>query len=298
MSIEKIAPLSHSPVDALTARPGAPIPVTPHPTSVAAGSLPAFEAGTPANFFDSISLPLPAYAQQNDEPTPAHPLGATYARESALANVAQLVSGRLPPTAIALEVAAMLRNAANDHEISIMHLIADTEAIKPNLMPSRNAAESRFSLFAPLLAYGDEGETTPLDIFLTRINARQWEAAVFRRPIDLAEPGFPYSEPPIDLYRLVIDPSTGQILASVAQQLAKRDFLSPSTQPPVDLGRALRAAMIVIAATGATFIIAKVISKLVALCFFVTALALVINVPIERVGLGKTSVTPSRRRRP
>lgn len=298
MSVEKIAPLSHSPVDAVVARPDPPHPLAPPPRPVGAvAAQPPADPGTPANFFDSIALPLPAQKTRDDAGAVRLVPGAPYAREATLAHLEQLIEGRLPPMSISLEVAALLRNAANGSEMSIARLIAETATTAPDALPSRNIADAQFSFHAPILARDDDGEMRPLVLYLTRAGARQWEAAVFRRDDDAAGPGFPHSAPPIDVYRLVIDPSTGQILASVAQQILPRDVAPPTPARTFALDRALRIAMFLVAAVAVAIILAKTLSKIAALSFLVVALALAINVPAAPATRDKGALKPSRLRR-
>lgn len=298
MSVEKIAPLSHSPVDAVVARPDPPHPLTPPPRPVGAvAAQPPADPGTPANFFDSIALPLPAQETRNNAGAPRLAPGAPYAREATLAHLEQLIEGRLPPMSISLEVAALLRNAANGSEMSIARLIAETATTAPDALPSGNKPDAQFSFHTSILARDDDGETRPLVLFLTRAGARQWEVAVFRQEDGAAEPVFPFSAPPIDLYRLVVDPSTGQILASVAQQILPREFAAQTPERTFALDRALRIAMFLVAAVAVAIILAKTLSKIAALSFLVVALALAVNVPAAPATRDKGAFKPSRLRR-
>lgn len=298
MSVEKITPVPHSPVDAPGPRPTAPPVFVALAATAANAPSSSFESGGAVNFFDSISLPLPGQTRQETSPSAPLPLGASYAREAMLANLERLVDGRLPQSAIVFETAALLGNVARNFDAPIDQLIAQAPITNADALPSRNTSGAMFTWRSQFLTIDDDGALQRLDFYLTRLSARQWEAAAFLRSIDCADSGFPYSQPPIDLYRLVIDPTTGLILACAAQSVITHN----PTLRPIEQTRALLnisyKAMYVVILVAITFIFARTLSSLIAVCFFVTALAVVINMRAEPFGGGATNATRSRRRRP
>lgn len=296
MSVDKIAPLSQTSIDALAARansPAAPTPsVSPFPARPAPA--PAPEAGTHGNFFESLTLPLPSAAPRSGTQiaTPA----ASYAREAAGMEIPALVDGRLPQQVLTRAIATLLRDAANARETTVPRIIDETDVTKGPRLPSRNGLDAEYALRASLFARDEGDEPAPIDLYLTRVGARQWEAAVYRRDESSADPGFPYTTATINVERLVIDPSNGHILACVAQQIVPHKLAQRLETRTLELILATRSVMLAVAVIATAIILAKTLSRLVAIGFVVTAVALAIRIPGETKRRAK-GLTRSRQRR-
>jgi hypothetical protein len=211
MSVEKIAALTQATTDAATMRalngPGvghgrAPAPFPP-PTA------PATPEGAP-NPFDSLALPFPT-STAADLPTSL--IAASYRTEATRGALELLVEGRLPETLIRREVETLLRRLVATRERD------EAEETTPERLPSHNAADSHFDVKSRLAATDEDGRLKLFDLYLTRIGPRQWEAAIFERDPSRASQTFPRPTPPVDVYRLLFDPTAAAVLACVAQKV-------------------------------------------------------------------------------
>jgi hypothetical protein len=233
MSIDKVASLPTSSVDLAGARAGgvpraAAIALATQEiaNTTAFGSVSAPRAAPargPTVSYDGLSLPLPAAALLGGAASRGSALDlrpsilAAYGlREGAEMPLIRLVGQRLPPQAVIREAVAALREGAAEKGASLTRYLQSIERVATDDLPSRNGEDATYALRGSLAAEAENGEPRVYDLYLTRVDARHWEAAVFNRQ-DAAPPGgFPYAAPPISVDRLTIDPTSGQVLASVA----------------------------------------------------------------------------------
>lgn len=227
MSVEKVGALNQSATDATTMRPvngfgtghgRTPAPFPP-PTA------PNVE-GAP-HLYDSLVLPLPDGAAAD---VPTSRISASYRTEAARELIEPLIDGRLPEPLIRREVETLLRRLADARRID------ETDETAPERLPSRNAADAHFDVKGRLAPTEEDGKIRLFDLYLTRIGPRQWEAAVFERDPSRASQTFPRPTPPVETHRLLFDPTTGLVLACVAQKLPSP--FTPDVAPGRGAGRA------------------------------------------------------------
>jgi hypothetical protein len=280
MSVEKISPLARTSVEASAPRIGGASVAAPAAASVPPSAAPpALES--PSHLFDSLALPLAALAAEASQSADSTFVRASYARETSRPNIAALVAGGLPEEVIRREVQALLQIAADRRDVTVARLISKTPAAAEDRLPSRNAPRAEFSLETRVLARDEAGEPRQFDLFLTRAGPRQWEVAVFRHDATRERPDFPYPAPPIDVYRMVIDPGAGMILACVAQNIAPRQFDVRSTSQVQALEGALRMGAFVVAGVAIALLLAKYVSTALAFGALVATIAHLLLGPKE-----------------
>jgi hypothetical protein len=218
MSVEKISPLARTTVEATASHVGgasvhAPSAARPVSAPLRASPQPGESA---SHLFDTLALPLAALAAEESPYADASFVRASYARASSGPGVAELIAGRLPEDAIRRAVLTLFHDAADARDLSIERLFAKMAAAPEARLPSRNSPLSEYSLKARVPARDADGNLQLFDLYATRAGPRQWEVAVFRhddarRDAPREAPDFPRDSPPIDLYRLVVDPGRGLI---------------------------------------------------------------------------------------
>ncbi|MGJ0508787.1 MAG: hypothetical protein ACR652_17000 [Methylocystis sp.] len=212
MSVEKIGALTQATTDATAMRAvngfgpghGQASPPFPPPADAPAGAPP---------LYGNLVLPLP---KTGADGVPSSRISASYRTQAAQRMVESLSAGRLPEPLIRREVETLLRRLAGTREMTIARLIEETGETAPERLPSRNSAEARFDFRSRLAATDDDGRLRLFDLYLTRIGPRQWEAAIFERDPSRAGLTFPRATPPLEAHRLLIDPTTGAVVACVA----------------------------------------------------------------------------------
>lgn len=244
MSIDSVPPLDPATTDKIAMRPvsgrGGSHVRAPPPFPATAGAT----EGAP-HPYDSLALPLPESAA--DAPTMR--AGAPYYMEAVRGPIETLVAGRLPEALIRREVVTLMRRVAAAREMDVAQLIESAEATAPERLPSVNADDAHFTFKGRLSATDEDGKLKLFDLYLTRIGARQWEAATFERDPSRASQIFPRPMPPVDVHRLLVDPATGLVLACVAQAApAAREPSKRGGSAGGAMGKVLYAALAVAAA--------------------------------------------------
>jgi hypothetical protein len=240
MSVDKVSPLSPSPVDSVGTRSGGRSRAAPssektapdstralssslmmieEPDAVAQGEL--FGSG----YYNLSSSALAAISIGNDQPSPLGSSGGALASSAYAASRAPKsdrsvsVAWRLPQeTAARLTLATIKENATAQGKPIVLALQALTVADTASL-PSQNETNAQPALQTSFVVNDKPGSQTTIDFYLTRTGLSDWEVVAFDRRDASASGGFPYSSPPLLADRLVIDPATGQIMASIAGQL-------------------------------------------------------------------------------
>lgn len=239
MSVDKVSPLSSSPVDSVGTRSGGHSRTTPslekmapdltralssspmmseEPDSVASGE---FGSG----YYNLSSSALAAISIGNDQPIPLGSSGGALASNAYAAsrapqrNGSALVAARLPQETVARLTLAAIKENATAQDKPIIHalqalIVADTASL-----PSQNEANAQPGLQTSFVVNDKFGSQTTLDFYLTRTGLNDWEVVAYDRRDASTSGGFPYSSPPLLVDRIVIDPATGQIVASIAGQL-------------------------------------------------------------------------------
>jgi len=236
MSVEKIAALNQATTDGATMRAlnGSGVGHARAPAPFPPLTPPATAEGAP-NLFDSLALPFPTSTAAD---VPSSLIAASYRTEAARGSVEALVEGRLPETLIRREVESLLRRFVETRERD------EPEETKPERLPSHNAAHAHFDFRSRLAATDDAGRLKLFDLYLTRIGPRQWEAAIFERDPSRASQTFPRPTPPVDVHRLLFDPTAAAVLACVAQRVPT-PFAPAPTRPRVD-GRRIAYTLLVV----------------------------------------------------
>lgn len=205
MSVEKVVALNQGATDATMMRAvnglgRAPVPFPPPE---------AMTAESAAHLYDSLALPLPTTA-----PTvPSARINASYRTETARELVEALVGGRLPESLLRREVETLLRRFVETRDMD------EWVETKPERLPSHNTPHAHFDVRSRLAATDEDGRLKLFDLYLTRIGPRQWEAAVFERDPSRASQSFPRPTPPVEVHRLLFDPTAAAVLACVAQNV-------------------------------------------------------------------------------
>jgi hypothetical protein len=283
MSVDKIAPLPPVTTDAQALRVNnrvpaetlAPFPVPPAPA-------PGPEAPEGAlHLFDSLVLPLPDPRTDDSRPLQTTLAKATYAQEASRAAIATLVGGRLPEDAVLREVETLLRNAAEMRAVSVRQVIEAAPKAPLDQLPSQNPPHAAFAFKGRVPAYDAAGEVRLFDLYLARIGADRWEAAVFLRDPNADAPSFPYPAPPIESYRLLIDPGAGLVLASVMEQLVPRPAVRSSAAPILSPA-ALRTLAITVGLAGVASLLGALFSWRVAAFFAAGAFGFLARDAIEQ----------------
>lgn len=233
MSVERITPLGQAATDAPFMRA---VPGAGHPRSSSAFPQPPAPPTPPEaapHLYDSLALPLHDGAAADERLFPTALVRHFYKIEAARAQIEPLVDGALPEAVLRRDVETLLREAAAARGVDVARLIAQAAETPPERLPSRNLKGARYSFRGRLAAAGEDERLRRFDLYLTRIGARQWEAAVFERDPSRAGQIFPRAAPLLEAHRLVIDQATGVVLACVAQHiptpgLATRAALFPS----------------------------------------------------------------------
>jgi len=211
MSVEKIVALNQATTDATTMR-AVNTPASGHGRAPAPFPPPLAEpvAEGAAHLFDSLPLPLPVGGTTE---VPSSRISASYRSQAARGLVEPLVEGRLPEALIRREVETLLRRFADTRAID------DLEETPAERLPSRNAANAHFDVKGRISATEEDGRLKLFDLYLTRVGPRQWESTIFERDPSRASQTFPRPTPPVDVHRLLFDPTAATVLACVAQKV-------------------------------------------------------------------------------
>jgi hypothetical protein len=226
MSVERIAPLGQTTTEPLTLRPVAATPFDPRPSARAA---PAALPEGPSHLYDSLALPLPDMTAS----APATARGsALYREEAASGTMIAMVDGRLPVAALRHVVETLLADLARSKGVETAKLVAQAEKTDNAHLPSHNGEKARFAFKSRLAAFDSDGRLRLLDLYLTRIGARQWEAATYERTPARAANVFPRPTPLVDLHRLVIDPDLGLLRACIPWEAPRAVAADARSSPP------------------------------------------------------------------
>ncbi len=235
MSVEKVVALNQGATDATMMRPvngpgaghgRAPAPFPPPDAATAESA---------AHLYDSLALPLPTTAPN----VPSSRINASYRTETSRELVETLVGGRLPDSLLRREVETILRRFVETRDMN------DWVETKPERLPSHNAPNAHFDLRSRVAATDDDGRLKLFDLYLTRIGPRQWEAAVFERDPSRASQSFPRPTPPVEVHRLLFDPTAAAVLACVAQNVPAP--FAPALDRPRGAGRTIAVAVLALA---------------------------------------------------
>jgi hypothetical protein len=212
MSVEKIAPLGQTATElSTTLRPAAGhgfghSRATTVPPSAAA------PVDGPAHLYDSLALPLPGPAPETGGPTRAR-VSALYHAAATSGATILLVEGRIPAEALRHAVETLLDNLAEARGVPVSKLIDQATITEQARLPSLNDARAEFAFKGRLVASDPDGKLRPLDLYLTRIGPREWEASAYERTPALAANLFPRPTALVDLHHLAIDPDAGRVRA-------------------------------------------------------------------------------------
>jgi hypothetical protein len=258
MSVEKIAPLGHAATDAAFMRPPGVAGAGRGPPPPAFSPPAATPAEGDAHLYDSLVLPLLDGAPGDDRLFPRELVTSSYLLEAARARIEPLVDGKLPDALLRREVETLLSRVAQARGVEIRRLIEDTPATGPGRLPSRNGKDAQFSIRGRLAALGEDDRPKLFDLYLTRVGARQWEAAAFERDPSRAAHLFPRATPPEGAWRVLLDETSGLVLACVAQQIPQIviDARPRQTAFPVDW----RAVIFTLLAATVTLLAARLVS--------------------------------------
>lgn len=241
MSVERIAPLGQTATElSTTMRPAAghgsgalrttsAQPPAPTPAAAAEG---------PANPYDSLALPLPGPITETGGPTRAQ-VSALYHAAAASGATILLVEGRIPATALGQAVETLLGDLAEARGARVSELIDRASTTEQARLPSLNRETAEFAFKGRLMASDADGKLRPLDLYLTRIGPREWEAAAYERTPALAANLFPRPAPLVDLHHLAIDPEAGRVRACIPW-VAPQDFLFDGRPARMEIGPYLR----------------------------------------------------------
>jgi hypothetical protein len=242
MSVDKVSPIPPSPVDPLGAKSGDARPAF-SPTNVATEATRAFTslaaAAPNSAALSSSKTLLPSYYNMPSSVLAAMSLqseGEEVGRlvaggGDALASIAyestrtprakqvETIAARLPQEAIARSALAALEQNAMAQDKPVLRALRSMIIAEPSALPSQNAPDAQFGLQTSFVANDKFGNPMILDLYLARTGRNSWEAAVYNREDASLNGGFPYSAPPLLVDRLMADPATEQILASVAGQI-------------------------------------------------------------------------------
>jgi len=217
MSVERIAPLGQTATElSTTTRPmsgqgadyGRATIAPPAPREM------AVTAEGPAHPYDSLALPLPDPTPSAGGPTRAQ-VDALYRAAATSAATILLVGGRIPAEALRRAVETLLGDLAEARDVPMRELIDGATTTEEERLPSHNGATAAFAFRGRVAAAEPDGKLRPLDLYLTRIGPREWEAAAYERTPALAASLFPRPTPLVDLHRLAIDPDAGRVRACV-----------------------------------------------------------------------------------
>lgn len=230
MSVEKIAPLGQTTMDLLT---------TLKPVSGSAADsrrAPRALLAQPPDIegalhrYDSLTLPLPDTTQEAGGETTAR-VSALYREAAASGATIALSEGRLPVPALRHAVETLLTDLAATRRTTVAKLLAEAEETEPMRLPSRNGETAQFAFRGRLAASDADGKLHPLDLYLTRINGHEWEAAAYERTPARAAGLFPRPAPLVDLHRLVIDPDSGLVRVCIPWRMPRLDARDPERAP-------------------------------------------------------------------
>jgi hypothetical protein len=276
MSVDKVSPLSPSPVDSVGTRSGghsraAPSSPKRAPDSMRALSSPLTtieEADAVATselfgskYYNLSSSALAAISIGSDQPSPRGASGGALASSAYAASRAPqrdssaLLAGRLPQDAVARLTVAAIRENATAQGKPIIHALQTLTVADTASLPSQNEANAQPALQTSFVVNDKSGAQTTVDFYLTRTGLSDWEVVAYDRLGASTSGGFPYSSPPLLVDHLVIDPATGQIMASIAGQLF---FTRPNGESPDGRAALLAfAGMIFLASIICTLVVAN-----------------------------------------
>jgi hypothetical protein len=132
------------------------------------------------------------------------------------AKLPALIDGRLPQAEIIGQARAAFMEYAATQDMPLVRSLRAAPIVEADRLPSLNASDADHAVRTLVVAGDASGNRTALDLYLARTGQNSWEAVVYQRDDASISGGFPYMSPPLSVDRLVIDPATGQILASMA----------------------------------------------------------------------------------